>query len=319
MIVPPRIRPGDTIGVCAPAGPVAADRLSAGLAFLSDHFRIKLGGVVAAAAASASLLPPPSLQRGYLAATDSERSDELNQLLRDPDVRAVIPARGGYGIMRILDRLDATALQADPKPIVGFSDATALLSWALGNGVRGVHGPVVTQLASLSSEDKNALIHAITDPSPPPPFVQMQPIASTTGNTTGVLIPSNLIMRCHLVGTPWALPSAGTIALLEEVGERPYAIDRCLTQLALAKALGWEAAIIGDFTRCTDPPHQPGAIDDPAPALAVVSERLLRAGVRALGGAPVGHGLRNRCVPFGGRVRVDFSLAQLDFVDGCVS
>ena len=92
------------------------------------------------------------------------RAGELIAMIADPDVRAILLARGGYGLMRILPRLDPAALVRDPKPIVGFSDATALLAWAYAAGVRGIHGPVVAQLGDLADADVAHLIAMLTEP-----------------------------------------------------------------------------------------------------------------------------------------------------------
>jgi muramoyltetrapeptide carboxypeptidase len=136
---PPRIARGETLGVLAPAGPVKMDRLHRGLDRLGDAFRIRL---------APSLTAPRSAGvASYLAASDEVRASELEAMLRDPDVRGILLARGGYGITRILPRLDVAALRADPKPIVGFSDATALLAWAYAAGVRGIHGPMAVAMA----------------------------------------------------------------------------------------------------------------------------------------------------------------------------
>src|SRR5262245_60050160 len=125
---PPRIERGQTLGIVAPAGPVKREAFERGLARLGDAFRLRVADSVTAAR-------PPDVP-SYLAAADDVRVAELNAMLADRDVRAIMLARGGYGLMRILPRLDVEALRSDPKPIVGFSDATALLSWAFAAGVR---------------------------------------------------------------------------------------------------------------------------------------------------------------------------------------
>src|SRR4051812_23318084 len=154
--IPPRIARGQTLGVCAPAGPIQPDRLRRGLERLGDAFRLRVTGGVS--------LPPSPDVPSYLAASDEVRAAELQGLIADPDVRAIVVARGGYGLMRILPRLDPDALRRDPKPIVGFSDATALLAWAYAAGVRGIHGPVIAQLGDLADADVAHLIAILTEP-----------------------------------------------------------------------------------------------------------------------------------------------------------
>ena len=154
-IRPPRIKRGETLGIVAPAGPVKLERFERGIARLGGAFTLRVAPSVTA--------PHPAGVPSYLAASDDQRADELMAMLRDPDVRAIVVARGGYGLMRILPRLDPSALVADPKPIVGFSDVTALLAWAYAAGVRGVHGPLIVQLDSLSDRDVASLIDSISE------------------------------------------------------------------------------------------------------------------------------------------------------------
>src|SRR6185436_19601684 len=141
MIVPPRVARGQTVAIVAPAGPVRLERLRRGLVCLGDAFELRVADSVTAPRAPET----PS----YLAEPDEVRVAELQAMLADPDVRAIILARGGYGVMRILPRLDPELLRRDPKPIVGFSDATAMLAWAHHAGVRSIHGPVIAQLSDL--------------------------------------------------------------------------------------------------------------------------------------------------------------------------
>ncbi|HVV83219.1 MAG TPA: LD-carboxypeptidase [Kofleriaceae bacterium] len=320
IVAPPALRPGDTLGVCAPAGPVNPERLARGLDRLVPHFRIRTSpGVLA--------------RNGYLAGDDRQRAAELSMLLADPDVRAVIMARGGYGVTRMLADVDPDLVRRDPKPVIGFSDGTPLLVWVAAAGVRPIHGPVVTQLGELPADDVRHLVRLLTDPAPLGPLpweltpigatdraLPEPPIVAPLGPIVAPLVPANLKLLAHLVGTPWALSLAGCALLLEEIGEKPYAIDRDLTQLELAGLLrGARAVVVGDLTRCTDPPVAAGGVDDPAPALAVVDERLRRFGLPGLAGAPVGHGMRNLALPFGGRAAIDPVAATLELVDGAVA
>ncbi|MGE3546052.1 MAG: LD-carboxypeptidase, partial [Kofleriaceae bacterium] len=285
-IAPPRLRRGQAIGVVAPSGPVNQDRLHSGLARLGHEFAIKLAPSVTA----------PAGQPRYLSASDDTRAAELNAMLGDPEVRAIVVARGGYGLMRILPRLDPELLRRDPKPIVGFSDATALLAWAWAAGVRGIHGPMIVQLGDLSSADIAQLVEVMTEARAPGPRSWM--LASHgRGAYRGPVIGGNLTMVSMLVGTPWQLPLDGAIALFEEVGEKPYEIDRYLTQLALTGELAKPiAAIVGDFTRCMDPLPAIGEPDLAEAALATVVERLRATGTPCAVGAPVGHGSRNEAI-----------------------
>lgn len=310
-IVPPRIARGQTLGIVAPAGPVRSAGLERGLDRLGDAFRIKLAPTLTSPRAA----DVPS----YLSASDDARAAELTAMLADPDVRGIVLARGGYGLMRILSRIDPDLLRKDPKPIVGFSDATALLAWAYQAGVRGIHGPMIVQLGELPDADVAQLITMLTDPAAP----GVRPWSLTShgrGVHQGPLIAANLTMASVLVGTPWQLPLDGAIALFEEVGEKPYELDRYLTQLLLVGESAKPAAVvIGGLTRCMDPMPQPGEPDDPEAALAVILERLRAAGSPAAVGAPVGHGTRNEPVPFGAISVLDLDRGTLEITEGAVA
>lgn len=265
------------------------ERLRAGMRLVSERYQVRWDpdGVLA--------------REGFLAGDDDRRAAELDRCLRDPDVRAIFVARGGYGIMRILERLDAAALRADPKWIVGFSDATALLSWALARaGVCGLHGPVVTQLGELPAGDAEALFATLEDPTATPALSSLQPVGAPGGPIEGHLVGGNLALVAHLAATPYLPPLAGSVLLLEDVGERPYAVDRYLTGLHLAGALdGVRGVLLGDFTGCEETKGPP----DPD-VWAVLDERLTRFGIPGRRGAPVGHGARNLSLVIGQSIRL---------------
>jgi muramoyltetrapeptide carboxypeptidase len=310
-IVPPRVTRGQTVGIVAPAGPVKLERLRRGLACLGDAFELRVAPSVTGPRAPDT----PS----YLAATDEVRAAELSAMLADPDVRAIIFARGGYGTMRILPHLDPALLLRDPKPIVGFSDATALLVWAHRAGVRGIHGPVIAQLSDLPPSDIAHLIDVLTSPRP----LGERPWALHShgrGRHTGPLVPLNLSLAAALIGTPWPAPLGGVIALFEEVGERPYRLDRYLTQLALAGALGAAtAAVVGDLTRCNDPSPPTGEPDPEDAPQAAVLACLASAGTPAAVGAPIGHGQRNEAVPFGAPCELDLDRGAIAILEAAVA
>ncbi len=311
-IAPPALRPGDAIGIVAPAGPSDLVRLARGLALIPPTYTVRI---------------PASLRDGhqrsaaprYLADSDARRIDECNAMLRNPDIRAIVMARGGYGITRILPQLDAAALRADPKPIVGFSDGTALLSWAWHAGVRGIHGPVAQQFADVRASDIAQLFAMLTQPVPfgELPW-RLQNGSFGRGPVEGRLFGGNANLISHLLGTPWQMPSVDALMCIEDVGEKPYAIDRYLTHLGLADGLrGTHAIIAGDFTRCMDPLPAVGAPDDPTEAFAVLAERAGALDLPYWHGAEFGHGATNSPWPFGARARLDGEFLTL--LDAAVS
>jgi muramoyltetrapeptide carboxypeptidase len=302
-VIPPRLKGGDKVAVVAPSGPVPEDGLRAGMAILAERYVVQWDDALLT-------------KTGYLAGDDDRRANELNHALADPDVRAVIVARGGYGITRILDRLDADALRRDPKIIVGFSDVTALLSWCVVSaGVRPVHGPVVVQLGKLPAEDAAWLTRLLEDPSAPGPIPTPAPLTRTGvpsgGTLEGRVVGGNLEMVTRLLGTPWAIDLGASIFFCEDVGERPYRVDRMLTQLKLAGALdGVRAVAVGDFTNCED--------KEGPTAEQVIAERLTTFELPAVRGLPVGHGARNMALPIGAKCVLDLGRGQLVLEESAV-
>jgi muramoyltetrapeptide carboxypeptidase len=310
LVAPPRLAKGDRVAVIAPAGPVPPDAFEAGVARLRQRYHVEYDGDVLS-------------RDGFLAGSDERRTKEIERWLNEKDVRALFCARGGYGITRILPRLDAAALALakSPKVIVGFSDSTALLQWALGAGVRAVHGPVISQLGKLPQEDVNALWSLLEYPDPPPPIggIGASKTQSFFGKISGRLVGGNLEVLTRLVGTRWQPEWSGCVLLLEEIGERPYRIDRQLTHLQQAGMLeNLAAVVVGDLVRCTEPADAwPG---QPSPtAIEVIRERCVSYGVPVFTGLPVGHGERNRALPLGARVAIDPMKGQLVPLEGAVS
>ncbi|HEU0029037.1 MAG TPA: LD-carboxypeptidase [Kofleriaceae bacterium] len=311
IVVPPKLERGQLIGIVAPAGPVKPERLQRGLDRLRGTFRIRVAPSLVA------------LKRGdipsYLAASDDQRAAELQAMIGDPDVRAIVLARGGYGLMRILPALDPEPLRRDPKPIVGFSDATALLAWAYRAGVRGIHGPVIAQLGDLADRDVEQLVTMLTDARPAGERPWSLAVRHGSGRITAPLVPANLTMASMLVGTKWPVPLAGSIALLEEVGEKPYEIDRYMTQLMLTGVLGeTRAVVVGDLTRCHDPRPPSGEPDPDDAAQRTVCERVIAAGKPCAFGAPVGHGSRNESLPFAAACELDLDRGMLAILEAAV-
>lgn len=295
---PPLGRPGGRLVVVAPSGPVPEDRLVAGLAALRG-----LGEI--------SLAPNLGVKTGYFAGDDAVRLQALQAALDDPEVAAIVCARGGYGLTRLLPRLAPAGLRAAPKLLVGFSDATALLCWALKAGVASVHGPVVTQLAALPPGDTARLAALLRGEVP----AALEGTGSLGGGRVAApLVPANLEVLRSLVGTPWLPDLSGTIVALEEIGERPYRIDRALTQLITSGALaGVRGFALGQLYACEEPVS--GNPDSPC-AEAVVRERLAELAVPVVLGLPFGHvPERHAALPCGTRVELDAERATLTLLE----
>jgi muramoyltetrapeptide carboxypeptidase len=300
---PPRLRPGDSVRIIAPAGPVPRADFEAGAALLAARYRLRYD--------------PGTLFRatGYLAGPDEVRVEELHAALRDPEAKAVVLARGGYGILRLLPYLDVELLRANPKPIVGFSDGTALLAWAAKAGLASVHGPVVTQLAKVSEEDRTGLFGLLEGPGPGLLLSDLE--SPLPGRVQGQLVGGNLEVFSRLLGTPYLPDVDGAVLFLEDLGERPYRVDRLLTHLDLAGVFSAvSAVVVGDFSGCTERADS----GQPSPPVEeVLMERLGRLPIPVAFGGKVGHGPRNIALPYGTLVELDTRHGTLVAIEGAVS
>lgn len=304
FVRPPRVPPDARIHAVAPAGWVDGARLDRGLARLRAA-RPELAWVLA---------DNLRVRTGYFAGDDEARTLALQAALGDPDAHAIWCARGGYGTTRILSRLDATPFRHRPKCIVGFSDVTALLAWAwTAAGVPSIHGPVLGQLATLDDRDLEHVLDLLAG-EVPPPLEAEQGSVLVGGKVEGHLVAANLVVLCSLIGTRFFPALDGAILALEEVGERPYRIDRSLTQLVDGGALrGVRGLVVGQLTGCREP--EDGGSQGPS-ATQVVEERLARLGVPVVTGFPFGHdAARNVALPFGTPVRLAADDATLVFLE----
>jgi muramoyltetrapeptide carboxypeptidase len=290
VLVPPPLRRGDAVRVIAPSSPFEPDAFSRGLEVLSGRL-----GLVP------RLRPDLTARHAYLAGDDARRLEEWREAVADPEASAIFCARGGYGAMRLLPAIDPAPLLARPKLLVGFSDVTALHALLNRAGLATVHGPVVTQLGR-APEDALAHLEALLSGTAPRPGAWEVPAPGAglvaarvirPGRVSGPLLGGTLALLSHLQGTPFAPRLEGAILFLEDVGEKPYQIDRYLTHLGLAGALDGIAGLaLGQLTRCDDA----GVL-----AADVVRETALALGVPAIEGLPAGHEDANFALPLGAR------------------
>ena len=302
-IRPPRVAPGDAVAVIAPSGPVFPEAFAAGASVLAERYRLRHDPNALFAA------------QGFLAGSDEHRLAQLHAALRDPEIAAVLMARGGHGLLRIANRIEPDFLREHPKPIVGFSDGTVLLAAAARAGLAAIHGPVVTQLSRLPPADHAALFALLESPEPRLLCDGLSPLRP--GRASGPLLGGNLEVFSRLLGTGLLPDLDGAILFLEEVGERPYRIDRLLCHLELASVFARVAAVVvGALVDCVEPADS--RIASPT-AAEVVAERLGRLPIPVVLAAPVGHGDRNRALPYGVPVELDAQAGTLTALEGAVS
>ncbi len=298
LLRPSRLREGDRVAVVSPAGPTWPDRLEAGVAVLESWgLRVRVE-------------PPGEASESWLAGDDAYRAAAFARSWADPDIAAVWTSRGGFGTQRMLDLVDwDTLARAAPKLLVGFSDVTALhQAVATRWGLATVHGPGVAALADGTPEAVEQVRALVMDGGPltlhgtpvgghPAPTA---PAITAEGTVTG----GNLAVLASCTGTPLVRPAAHGIALLEDVGEAPYRLDRQITQLLRS---GWfddvRGVALGDFTRC----------GEPGEAESLLLDRLAPLGVPVVTGLPVGHVPGNRALPLGVHARLDARAATLTF------
>jgi muramoyltetrapeptide carboxypeptidase len=292
-----------SIHVIAPSGPVDEDRLRRSLPYLRERCR------------TPTLATNLGLREGYFAGDDALRLQALELALRDDRAEVVWAARGGYGVTRLLDRLDPGPLRERGPLLVGFSDVTALLCWAwVSAELASIHGPVVAQLAELPEDDRRRLCTLLDHELPEPLIAEDDASVLTGGRVEGRLIAGNLEVLRSLIGTPFLPSLDGAILAFEEVGERPYRIDRALTQLLASGALrGVRGVAVGQLHRCREP--EDGGSQGWS-AREVVEERLARLGVPVVIGLPFGHAPdRNAALGFGVRARLDADQGALEQLD----
>lgn len=240
-------------------------------------------------------------RRGYFAGDDDRRLGELLEALADPAVDALICARGGYGTTRLLPGIDLAAVRDANKTLVGFSDITALHAiWAQA-GVRSIHAPMVAALGKADARIRELWIDALECPDKTRRW-NLCPLVE--GEASGLLAGGNLAVLGALLGTPYQPDFTGRILFLEDVGERPYRIDRVLTSLRQAGAFdGLAGLVLGSFTE-----GDPGA--DGVTVEEVFADHFLGASFPVVTGFPAGHIDENEPVPLGARAILSGGVLQ---------
>jgi muramoyltetrapeptide carboxypeptidase len=200
-------------------------------------------------------------RRAYLAGADDARRADLQRMIDDSRVRAIFCARGGYGSQRIVPLLDLTSLTRAPKPLIGYSDATALLNAVLGAGVMAVHGPMVADdMARGLSARSEAQLHTLLMDAEALWEVEV-PATIRPGTARGRLLGGCLSVLVTTLGTPYAPDTDGAILFLEDIWERPYRLDRLLTQLRQAGKLERLAGLVFGTLATCPPVDGTGPVD----------------------------------------------------------
>ncbi|MFF3888581.1 LD-carboxypeptidase [Streptomyces sp. NPDC001914] len=294
---PARLAAGARVAVVAPSGPVREERLEAGLDILRGW---DLDPVVA----------PHVLDRhgefAYLAGTDADRAADFQAAWCDPDVDAVLCARGGYGVQRMVGLLDWDAIRAaGPKVFVGFSDITALHeAFATRVGLATLHGPMVSALGFLKNERSQEHLRAtLFEPESVRTIASAEAVPLVPGKARGVTLGGCASLLAAELGTPYARAGAhGGLLLIEDVGEEAYRLDRILTQLLRGGWLDGVAGVaLGSWQDC-------GPYDG---LRAVFADRLAPLGVPVVEHFGFGHAEGALTMPFGLRAELDADAGTL--------
>lgn len=278
---PPRLKPGDTVGLITPGSYITDGGLKKAIKNIESlGLKVKQGNNLRA-------------ENGFTAGTDAERLADLHTMFADPTVQAIWCARGGYGCGRLLPLIDYKLIRRNPKILIGYSDITALaIAITKKTGLVTYHGPAGSsdftdftvgylKQAVMAGEAYAPVVRPETSPE----GSVYETYTITPGRATGPLWGGNLSLLAASVGTAFAPTTKGSLFFIEDIGEDPYRIDRMLTQLLQAWDLRQCAGIaLGVFKGCEADP------DDRSLTLReTLTERLGNLGVPVAYGFPIGH------------------------------
>ena len=288
LIMPPFLKPGDTVAIVSPAG----DARKADFKAMEDVIRDMGFNVTIGRHAACSY--------GCYAGTDSQRLSDLTEALSDPRIKAVIATRGGYGSVHLLDSVDALPLLHNPKWLVGFSDISALHALMQRHGLTSIHGPMGINMHRRGGDvtvSCKALFNMLRG------FPQRYEIDGTPfnrpGKAQGQLTGGNLAVLDALVSTPFDALRPGTILFIEDIGEPVYKIERQLYRLKLSGVLGsLRGLIVGDFT---DTPHDAGFTSMER----MISDMTSEYDYPVAFGVPAGHGRVNLPLMLGKEITLE--------------
>lgn len=280
------------MGVCAPSGSFDMEKFNRGVEVLKD-----LGFQVT--------IPREIFKRKrYLAGDDMERAKIVNRLFSDPGIQGILCARGGYGALRILNHLDWDLIRKNPKPFMGYSDITSILTAILSEtGMPVFHGPHVVSLATADAKTLASFVDALSGPAKTIEIHDGKAIREGIG--MGILKGGNLATLCHLLGTRFQPDFAGAVLFFEDIGEPAYKIDRMLTQMKLAGIFDKiHGVITGSFENCDNEEY----IEE------IVGECFHEYQVPVLFGLDAGHGKTNLSLSFGRMIRMDTMARKIQWI-----
>lgn len=293
MNIPPYLKKGDTIGITCPAGYMALEKAQTCIDTIQQWgFKVKVGKTLG------------NMQHNYFSGTDAERLADFQDMLNDNNIKAILCGRGGYGVSRIIDKLDFKNFKRNPKWIIGYSDITVLhshlnrrlntasmhshMAAAFNDGVDNMFIESIKKTLTGKTSIYNTQSH---------PFNQ-------SGSVNGELVGGNLCLLAHTIGSRSELNVKNKILFLEDVGEYLYNIDRMMIQL---KRAGWfnkiDGLILGSFSECKDTDAPFGKVVEE-----ILKDHLIEYNFPYCFGFPIGHTNENLAVLCGLQYQLDVNL-----------
>ena len=297
---PAPLKKGGRVGVVAPAGCVNDELLSAGVkALQQDGFQVELA-------------PGVRDRKGYLAGDDEKRAQDLEGFFCRADLDAIFCARGGFGSVQLIPHL-TERIRSHPKIFAGYSDVTSLLNWLLQScGMVTFHAPMVAMdfARGLSPRSRDHLWGTLTGQKWRWKIEVGEVVRS--GMAEAEMLGGCLSVVVTTLGTPYEIDTAGKMLFLEDVGEKPYRVERMLTHLKMAGKLnGLAALVFGDFIQCDGE----GSRD----VRAIIGELFHEAPYPVVMGIPAGHGRENLALPFGVKLALDGDAGTLSLIESPVA
>jgi muramoyltetrapeptide carboxypeptidase len=283
--IPRYLKKGDTIGIVAPAGYMPIEKMQTCIETLDSWgYNVELGKTT------------HSESSNYFSGTDEERLEDLQRMMDDSNIKAILCARGGYGMSRIVDDINFKRFKKHPKWIIGFSDITVLHAHLYSNyEIASLHAPMAA--AFNEGEFNNPFIESLRNAieGKPARYEWRGHHFNTTGKAKGTLLGGNLSLLAHVVGTPSDIKTKGCILFIEDVGEFFYNVDRLLIQLKRAGKLDKLAGlIIGGFTDSKDTERPFGK-----EVYEIIYDQLKEFRYPICFGFPVSHGKENYALKVG--------------------
>jgi muramoyltetrapeptide carboxypeptidase len=240
--IPPYLQPGDSIAIVCPAGFMPAEKAATCIETLTQWgYKVVIGKTL-------------GLQNNYFSGTDAERLEDLQHVLDDSNIKAVLCGRGGYGTSRIVDSINWENFKQHPKWVIGFSDVTVLHSCLYSQlNTASLHAPMAA--AFNDGEAENFSVQSLRKALTGEPLYYEVPaqLANRAGQASSLLVGGNLALLIHQIGTPTDLDTSGKILFIEDIGEYAYSIDRLLVHLQRSGKLdGLAGLIVGTFSDMKD-------------------------------------------------------------------